>query len=55
MATEQIPLPPLVRRLTAVDLDRAMEIEEAASNFYTYLMAAKNFEGEEVITFPRPD
>ena len=32
-----------------------MEIEEAASNFYTYLMAAKNFDGEEVISFPRPD
>ena len=30
-----------------------MQIEEAAENFYNFLMAAKNFEGEEVLTFPR--
>jgi hypothetical protein len=30
------------------------QIESAAENFYNLLMAAKNFEGEEVITFPRP-
>ena len=30
------------------------QIEEAAENFYNLLMAAKHFEGEEVITFPRP-
>ena len=30
------------------------QINEAAENFYNLLMAAKNFEGEEVITFPRP-
>jgi hypothetical protein len=30
------------------------QIEGAADNFYTLLMAAKNFEGEEVINFPRP-
>lgn len=31
------------------------QIESAAENFYNLLMAAKNFEGEEVITYPRPD
>lgn len=31
------------------------QITQAADNFYNLLMAAKNFEGEEVITFPRPD
>jgi hypothetical protein len=30
------------------------QIESAAENFYNLLMAAKNFEGEEVITYPRP-
>lgn len=30
------------------------QIESAADNFYNLLMAAKNFEGEEVITYPRP-
>lgn len=29
------------------------QIESAADNFYALLMAAKNFEGEEVITYPR--
>ena len=29
------------------------QIEEAAENFYNLLMAAKHFEGEDVITFPR--
>jgi hypothetical protein len=29
------------------------QIESAAENFYHLLMAAKNFEGEEVITYPR--
>jgi hypothetical protein len=31
------------------------QIESAAESFYHLLMAAKNFEGEEVITYPRPD
>ena len=30
------------------------QIEQAAENFYNLLMASKNFEGEEVITYPRP-
>jgi hypothetical protein len=30
------------------------QIEGAAENFYNLLMAAKNFEGDEVITYPRP-
>ncbi len=30
------------------------QIESAAESFYHLLMAAKNFEGEEVITYPRP-
>jgi hypothetical protein len=30
------------------------QIEAAADNFYNLLMAAKSFEGEEVIKFPRP-
>jgi hypothetical protein len=29
------------------------QIESAAENFYNLLMAAKNFEGEQVITYPR--
>lgn len=31
------------------------QIEGAAENFYNLLMAAKHFEGEQVITYPRPD
>jgi hypothetical protein len=31
------------------------EIRQAADNFYTLLMACKDFGGEEVITYPRPD
>jgi hypothetical protein len=30
------------------------QIQSAADNFYNLLMAAKHFEGEEVISFPRP-
>lgn len=31
------------------------QIESAAENFYNLLMAAKHFEGEQVITYPKPD
>ena len=31
------------------------QIEGAAENFYNLLMAAKHFEGEQVITYPKPD